>query len=375
MNIRIMSRAEMEKQLEKGFEEETAVISFYDPESRDENYAPVDYSGQDIRLFQVGVRDIDMSSLKRYGMSYNDYFPEADRLAEFILHAVNDACEIICQCDYGQSRSAACAAAILEHFEKKGISIFSDIKYLPNQMIYNKLMAALKRVHTKPTVREVFCTMRKDRYYNYIACACKFSMSGEFENALEQLDILLKIVSSDMGENSMYSAYVYGFFAFVYRYAKRYDAAEKMYENMLEIYDSQGQNRVLFRAYRNIARLHSAQNDAEEVVKICRLALEKQLGYGDKVYIGTAKEMYGDALLYAKRYKEATDQWLGIDGTLSRQILWKLSHAYNALGDTEKAAEYMDKSRMTDKAYQRRLERLEKLKQEIESIKAEMGEV
>ena len=135
MNIRIMSRAEMEKQLEKGFEEETAVISFYDPESGDENYVTVDYSGQDIRLFQVGVRDIDMSSLKRYGMSYNDYFPEADRLAEFILHAVNDACEIICQCDYGQSRSAACAAAILEHFEKKGISIFFDIKYLPNQMI------------------------------------------------------------------------------------------------------------------------------------------------------------------------------------------------------------------------------------------------
>ncbi|MGN1303540.1 MAG: hypothetical protein ACI4YB_00755 [Oscillospiraceae bacterium] len=148
MKLRIMSRAEMENQLEKGFAEETAVISFYDPESRDENYAPVDYSGQDIRLFQAGVRDIDMSSLKRYDMRYNDYFPEADRLAEFILHAVNDDCEIICQCDYGQSRSAACAAAILEHFEKNGVSVFADIKYLPNQMIYNKLSAALKRVYS-----------------------------------------------------------------------------------------------------------------------------------------------------------------------------------------------------------------------------------
>ncbi|MGN1136960.1 MAG: tetratricopeptide repeat protein [Oscillospiraceae bacterium] len=375
MKIRIYSKAEMEKQLEKGFEEETAVISFYDPESSEENYVPVDYSGQDIRLFQVGVRDIDMSSLKRCGMRYNDYFPEADTLAEFILHAVNDDCEIICQCDYGQSRSAACAAAILEHFEKKGVSVFADVKYLPNQMIYNKLMAALKRVHTKPTVHEVFCTMRKDRYYNYIERACKFCRCGEFENALDLLEILLQIVTSDMGENSMYSAYVYGFFAYAYRYAKRYDEAEKMYEKMLEIYDYHGQNRVLFRVYRNIARLHNAQNDAAEVVRISHLALENQLGYGDKVYTGRAKEMYGDALFYAKRYKEATDQWLGIDGVLSRQVLWKLSNAYNALGNTEKAAEYMNKNRMADKAHQRHLERLEKLKQEIESIKAEMGEV
>ena len=53
--------------------------------------------------------------------------------------------DIICQCDYGQSRSAACAAAILEHFERNGISIFADYRYYPNQLVFNKVLKALKR--------------------------------------------------------------------------------------------------------------------------------------------------------------------------------------------------------------------------------------
>ena len=37
--------------------------------------------------------------------------------------------DIICQCEHGQSRSAACAAAIKEHFEKSGIEVFADYRY------------------------------------------------------------------------------------------------------------------------------------------------------------------------------------------------------------------------------------------------------
>ena len=71
MKVQIYSRAEMEKQLKNGFNDETAFISFYDPDSKDKDYAPVDYSGQDIRLFQIGLRDIDISSLKMYGICYS----------------------------------------------------------------------------------------------------------------------------------------------------------------------------------------------------------------------------------------------------------------------------------------------------------------
>ena len=57
--------------------------------------------------------------------------------------------DIICQCEHGQSRSAACAAAIKEHFEKSGIEVFADYRYYPNQMIFNKLRDALSRRNHK----------------------------------------------------------------------------------------------------------------------------------------------------------------------------------------------------------------------------------
>ena len=53
--------------------------------------------------------------------------------------------DLICQCEYGQSRSAACAAAILEFYDKNGISIFADYRYYPNQLVYNKVKDALEK--------------------------------------------------------------------------------------------------------------------------------------------------------------------------------------------------------------------------------------
>lgn len=54
--------------------------------------------------------------------------------------------DIICQCEYGQSRRAGCAAAILKHYEHKGIDIFRAYKYYPNQLIFNKIYEALNQL-------------------------------------------------------------------------------------------------------------------------------------------------------------------------------------------------------------------------------------
>ena len=56
---------------------------------------------------------------------------------------------LICQCEYGESRSSGCAAAILEYFYKTGISIFTDYRYYPNQVVYHKVFDALKKVGMK----------------------------------------------------------------------------------------------------------------------------------------------------------------------------------------------------------------------------------
>lgn len=148
MNVKIYSRKAMEELLKDNVLENTAVISFYDPPSKRNSKvsAPVDYTGKCDRVFSVAIHDIDLEILGNYGLTYDTYFPEAEKLTEFIYKAKQDGLDIICQCEYGQSRSAACAAAILEHFYKSGITVFADYRFYPNQLIFNKLLTALNEV-------------------------------------------------------------------------------------------------------------------------------------------------------------------------------------------------------------------------------------
>lgn len=119
MKVFIYSRKEIEKLLLSDFPQNAAVISFYDPKDiyRDDSYKPVDYSGKSNPVFQIAIHDIDLSVLPRYGLTYDTYFPEAEDLAEFIYSAKKEGFDIICQCEYGESRSSGCAAAIMEHYK------------------------------------------------------------------------------------------------------------------------------------------------------------------------------------------------------------------------------------------------------------------
>ena len=144
MNISIYSRSEMEKRLRLGPLQNTAVICFYDPPSARVPSAPICYDGKCQAVFCVAIADIDLEILPEFGLSFETYFPEAPALAAFIKASVAQGLSIACQCEYGQSRSAACAAAIKEYYTHDGISIFADYRYYPNQLIFNKLLAALK---------------------------------------------------------------------------------------------------------------------------------------------------------------------------------------------------------------------------------------
>lgn len=145
MKVDIYSRKAIEKLLLQNFPKNVAVISFYDPVNRKtgEKCIPVDYSLKTKHVFPIAIHDIDLEVLPKYGLTYDTYFPEADNLAKFIYSAYNEGLDIICQCEYGQSRSAACASAILEHFYHNGISVFTDYRYYPNQMIFHKVFDAL----------------------------------------------------------------------------------------------------------------------------------------------------------------------------------------------------------------------------------------
>lgn len=142
--IEIISRNDAEKLISGKHLDNTAIISFYDPpRGRLSDCEPLDYSQICDRVFMVEIHDIDIEVLPDFGMTFDEYFPEAYALAGFIKSAVSDGCDIICQCEYGQSRSAACAAAIREYYDGDGIKVFADYKYYPNQMVFNKLLNAL----------------------------------------------------------------------------------------------------------------------------------------------------------------------------------------------------------------------------------------
>ena len=147
MTVTICSRKEMGLLLQNSLPQNIAVISFYDPPPK--GLEPIDYSGKADHVFQVALRDIDYDILNMFGLSYDTYFPEAEELARFILDAKAEGLDFICQCEYGQSRSAGCGAAILEYFYKTGISVFADYRYYPNQMVFNKVFDALKRLGDK----------------------------------------------------------------------------------------------------------------------------------------------------------------------------------------------------------------------------------
>ncbi len=147
MQVDIYSREAIELLLKNNFPNNVAVISFYDPPSKrtGEIFQPVDYGNKANRVFAIPLHDIDIEILGDYGLDFNSYFSEVDELARFIRNAVDDGLDFICQCEYGQSRSAACAAAILEFYEKNGISIFADYRYYPNQLVFNKVKKALEK--------------------------------------------------------------------------------------------------------------------------------------------------------------------------------------------------------------------------------------
>lgn len=145
MKLDIYSREAIEKTNKYEFPENTVAISFYDPvpHYNSPDYKPVDYSKKIDKVFYIPLRDIDIEILPDYNLTYETYFPEVEKLVKFIYDAVENRYDIICQCEFGQSRSAGCAAAIREHFYGDGIRIFADYRYYPNQMVYHKVYDAL----------------------------------------------------------------------------------------------------------------------------------------------------------------------------------------------------------------------------------------
>lgn len=165
MNVQIFSRKEIEVLIAEGrFPQNTAVVSFCDHNT--EPRERVNYSGVCERVMYIELDDLELDELSEKGYSYDAFFPEADEAAEFIIDAYNNGMNIICQCEYGQSRSAGCAAAIKEYFVYDGLSLFADHRYYPNKVVYHKILNALKAHKESCAVQNEFEKCVKLLKYN-----------------------------------------------------------------------------------------------------------------------------------------------------------------------------------------------------------------
>ena len=153
MKILIKSRREIEAWAKKRFPSKTLLISITDT-----NGTPVNLPNKPAYLLRVAFDDVDNDVIvdevgedatpeekaeieKRYNMiSYE----QAREIAKMYYDHKAEISTLICQCEHGQSRSAAVAAAILEFRSRRGIEVFSNDNYYPNKVVFRRVLAALK---------------------------------------------------------------------------------------------------------------------------------------------------------------------------------------------------------------------------------------
>ena len=153
MTIEIESRESIEERAGEPFPAHTALISIADA---DADFIVLKNNPE--YLLQLKFDDISADILEEIIKSHPaikeamqaakmlHWFSDeqAEETAAFIMTAADKAELIICQCEYGQLRSAGIAAAIMQFFSNDGIEIFADERYYPNKLVYKKVLAALQ---------------------------------------------------------------------------------------------------------------------------------------------------------------------------------------------------------------------------------------
>ena len=152
MNIEIMGREELMELAKEPFPRETSIISITDSDDPDvvlehqpERILRLKFDDVSDEIFEelLGrkptVREMHLIS-SRFHMLSN---AQTQQMANFVLSTPSEG-TLICQCEYGQSRSAGVAAAVMEHYYRKGIHIFADARYYPNKHVFRKLLCCLR---------------------------------------------------------------------------------------------------------------------------------------------------------------------------------------------------------------------------------------
>lgn len=141
MNINIIDRKCAESLSSTGFAPNTALISICDTGA-----TPPNLRHDPAWMLRLVFDDISSDEIDEYKGQKYTLFDEsmARKTAEFVFKHKDEVETLICQCEYGQSRSAAIAAAVTEYFCGNGIEIFADDRYYPNKLVFRSTLQALR---------------------------------------------------------------------------------------------------------------------------------------------------------------------------------------------------------------------------------------
>jgi len=142
-----MGRERLEMISQFPFSSNCAVVSITDTDT-----GPVSLLNKPEYLLRISFDDV-------FDGEYRvDDFPEQDAglfcaitekqakmIADFWNKVRDSADVLICQCEFGQSRSAAVAAAIREYEDGTGIVVFSDKRYYPNKQVHHMVLKELRK--------------------------------------------------------------------------------------------------------------------------------------------------------------------------------------------------------------------------------------
>ena len=152
MNIEIMSREALMELAKEPFPEGTSIISITNTEDADvilehqpDRMMHLKFDDVSDEIFEEllgrkpNVREMHQIA-SRFHMLSN---AQTQQMADFVLSMRNEG-TLICQCEHGQSRSAAVAASVEEYCHHRGVHIFADPRYCPNKYVFRKLLRNLR---------------------------------------------------------------------------------------------------------------------------------------------------------------------------------------------------------------------------------------
>lgn len=153
ISLSVVSRSQLVKLSHEGFDENTYVISVVDTDAcparlktRPSGVLRLTFDDTEIEAASVAYSSLE-DEADDPSKPYNSIFApisedDARMIVDFVESNKTKMNHLICSCEVGQSRSAAIAAAIMEHYTGEPSPIFEDIRFHPNQLVYDKIRTA-----------------------------------------------------------------------------------------------------------------------------------------------------------------------------------------------------------------------------------------